>query len=138
MGGPSGPNGEDTSGILNYVYGMSKDTTEGSPSSPCLRLNYPSMFRFRWVVRAGPRRIAIRAKQINMYSTEQRPSLTVKASAEVGLLDDITAFAPNGTDWVTIGPISFTATGMGMVYVEIRNNLLLSDSPAFFDHIITS
>jgi hypothetical protein len=138
MGAPGSANGDDGFGMINYVFGMSKDTTEGSPGAPCIRMQYPSMFRFRWVVKPGQRRIAIRAKQAKIYSTIQRPSLIVKANPSVGIPSDIVAYAPDSSDWVLIGPTIFTATGTGMVFVEIHNNLLMSDSPAFFDHIVAT
>jgi hypothetical protein len=39
---------------------------------------------------------------------------------------------------VTIGPASFTATSGGVVWVELWNNLSVDQSPALFDHIVTT
>lgn len=139
LGGPTTTDGNDTFGLRNYVFGMSKDTTnEGSPSAPCIRLEYPGTFwRFRWVVKPGQRRIALRVKQVKTY-TGQRPTLIVKANSNVGLTSDQVAVAPEGIDWVVLGPIIFTSTGTDMVYVEVHNNLQLSDCPLFFDHIVAT
>lgn len=116
---------------------MSKELTEGSPSSPCIRLDYQSSWRFRWVVKPGQRQISVRVKQVKSFAG-QRPTLTVKANSNVGLTTDQTAVAPEGIDWVVIGPVIFTATGTDMVYVEVKNHLQLSDGVLFIDHIVAT
>jgi hypothetical protein len=129
--------GDDSYGVRNYVFGMSKETSEGSPNSPCIRLEFPSFWRFRWVVKPGQRQIAVRVKQAKTFP-DQRPKLVVKANANVGLTSDLEAVAPEGTDWVVLGPIIFTATGTDMVYVEVHNRLQISFTPMFFDHIVAT
>jgi hypothetical protein len=134
---PSSMEGDDSSGIRNYVYGLSKELSEGSPSAPCIRLEYPSFWRFRWVVKPGQRQISVRVKQVKAF-TGQRPILTVKANSNVGLTTDQVAVAPNGTDWVVVGPIIFTATGTDMVYVEVENRLQMTNGPLFIDRIVAT
>jgi len=137
LGGPTSLIGDDSYGVRHLQYAITKNTTEGNPSAPCLELSHPGMWRFRWVIKPGTRRISIRTKQIRSVSN-QRPSLTIKANSVVGLNSDLVVYAPSGTDWVDIGPVVFTATGTDMVWVEIRNNLQLFNSPAYFDHIVAT
>jgi len=127
--------GNDTFGVRPYVYGLSKDTTEGSPTSPCLRLEYPATFwRFRWVAKTGQRRIAVRVKQVKSF-TGQRPTMIIRKNSMVGLTSDWIETAPAGTDWVTIGPVIFNFTGTDMLWVEVWNNLYNDNAPLFIDRI---
>lgn len=138
LGGPTSNVGDDSYGVRNLQYGIRKSLTEGSPNSPCLELTQPTMWRFKWVVKPGQRMISIRTKQTKYVSATQRPSITVKANTNVGLVADLVAYAPSGTDWVIIGPIIFTATGTDALTVEVRNNLEMTNESAFFDHIIAT
>lgn len=129
----------NSTGLRPMVYGMKQNNTEGSPGSPSLELELPSKFRFRWVVRPGVRTISVMAKQNLTCSIEnQRPSIVVKANSNVGLLYDVSGSAQTGSNWVTIGPISFTSTGTDVVYVELINNLQYSNQSAYFDHIMVT
>ena len=131
-----------TAPMRNYLCGVAgKNTTEGSPSQPSLELTAPESFRFRWVVSSGNRTISINAKQKTFGTpTDQRPSLVVRANRTVGLDFDLSASAANGDNWTTIGPLSFTATSTGVLWVEMRNNLHLSypSSSVYFDHIVAT
>jgi hypothetical protein len=144
LGGPGSMVGDDTSGIRHMNMTMQKNTTEGSPNSPCLEIGQPGFWRFRWVVKPGQRRIAVRAKQVKAVADPNwRPSMVIKANRNVGLNSDVTVLAPAGMDWVLIGPYVFTATGTDVVYVELHNNLYMNENPlqeskAFFDHIIVT
>lgn len=142
LGGPTSVTGEDTYGTRNYLMGWGKNPSEGSATAPCLEFLHPGMWRFKWVVKPGQRRISIRTKQVKNFSG-QRPSMTIKKNTNVGINSDIVTYAPTGSDWVTIGPVIFTATGTDMVWVELRNNLHMSEYPvsqskALFDHIIVT
>jgi len=137
LGGPTSVLGDDGYGIRHLVPMLKKNTTEGSSNTPCLELEQPGMWRFRWVVKPGQRKISIRTKQVKTFPNE-RPSMTLKKNSNVGLDTDVVEYAPEGTDWVTIGPIIFMATGTDVVFVEIRNNLNISYTSAYFDHIIVT
>lgn len=138
LGGPTSTYGNDSFGLRNYVNGLEKVDSDGSPNSPCLLLRWADTFwRFQWVVKTGQRRIAVRVKQLKTF-TDQRPRMIIKASPTVGLTSDLQTIAPEGTDWVLIGPTIFTATGTGMVYVEIWNKLHYTDSPLYIDHIVVT
>jgi len=128
--------------------GLSKETTDGSPTAPSLKLDYPgSMWRFRWVVKTGNRSLTIAAKQ-NSTGSLYRPSVIIRKNPSIGLNADISASAPNGAGWVTIGPINFTVSGSDVVWVEMHNNNnswsmqswdgMLQPAPCWFDHIVAS
>jgi hypothetical protein len=134
LGGPTSIKGDD-SYIRHLQYGITKSLSEGNPGTPSLQLVQASMWKFRWVVKPGFRRVSVRVKQGYIY-TGQRPTMTIKANSSVGILSDVVATAAESTDWVTIGPTSFTSTGTDVVFVELRNNLLIEGYPAYFDHII--
>jgi hypothetical protein len=140
INGPSGARAQGAQGIAlipgrNLSVGVSKEVAEGNPGTPCLVLKYPGMWRFRWAVTAGARTIRVDCKQA--YNAADYPSIIVKASS-FGPSSDVTATSGGGTGWVTIGPASFTATGTGVVWVELWNNLKRNDAPCYFDHIITT
>jgi len=127
--------------------GVNKETVDGVPSAPSLRLDYPgNMWRFRWVVKGGNRSISVSAKQNSTGS--YRPSMVIKANSNIGLNYDVSSSAADGAGWVTIGPITFTATSGSSeaVWVELHNNNYniissnggLTAVPAYFDHIIAS
>lgn len=138
IGGPAGYN-SDVSFGRGLATGVEKNTTDGSPLSnaPSLRMVYPGMWRFRWSVRAGQRSVYVNAKQ-TFNTSNDRPSLIIKANPDVGLSTDVILTAADSSDWVTIGPATFTATATGMVWVELWNNCQISDCPASFDHIVTT
>jgi len=116
---------------------ISKSMNEGSPSTPCLSINVPGMWRFRWVVKTGARSIYVLAKQ-NSTGSVNRPSLIVKSNLNVGLQNDISGSAADGNNWISIGPVSFTSTGTDVVWVELwNNNYVTYETPALFDHIVT-
>lgn len=135
LGGPTSTIGDDTWGVRNLSPMITRNNTQGNPNSPCLELTAPAMWRFRWVVKPGQRQLSIRAKQIKTFPG-QRPTLIIKKNSNVGINIDIKATAPEGIDWVVIGPIIFTATGTDVVNVEVHNNLQIQSCSAFFDHIV--
>ena len=142
VGGPTSMAGDDTVNIKHLSINLTKNTSEGSPNSPCLEITQPGSWRFRWVVKPGQRRIAVRAKQIKAFPN-MRPTMIIKRTPSVGLNSDVTVTAPEGTDWVLIGPYVFTATGTDVVFVELHNNLAMTENPvveskAFFDHIVVT
>ena len=128
----------------NMQVGIFKDTVEGSPTQPCLRMDIPGMWRFRWVVKSGARSVSVLAKQNSTGSS--RPSVIVRKNTACGVLTDMSASAAAGAGWTTIGPITFSGTGSESVWVELRNNNTgvansngtLVYAPAYFDHIVTT
>jgi len=135
LGGPTSQVGDDSYGIRHMQQAVTRSFVEGSPNTPSLCLQHVGMWRFRWVVKPGQRQVVVRTKQVKSY-TGQRPTMTVKANTNVGLNSDLVATAPASSDWTLIGPIIFTSTGTDALWVELRNNLLMDDAAAFFDHII--
>lgn len=145
IGGPTDSNTDSSFG-RNLICGISKETVEGSPSSPSLKISQNAIWRFRWAVQSGARTISIKCKQaINL---SPRPTMTIKANSSIGINSDLIATASSNVGWVTIGPISFTAIGSGLIYVELSNNLIdytddvnnggNSDSVTYFDHIVVT
>jgi len=135
LGGPTSIYGDGTMG-RHLQIGVTKNTNQGSPDAPSLELKYPGMWRFRWVVKPGSRSVSIKCKQVENLSP--RPSMIVKANVNVGITTDLTSSAPSGTDWVTIGPITLTSTGTGVVWVELYNNIITQNSSVYFDHIVVT
>lgn len=142
----------DTAGILRMAIGEAgdqrlmqsgvvKNTTEGSPASPCLELSRYGLFRFRWAVSPGVRTLSVSVKQPS--NRLNYPTMTLLANSSVGLGADVVGTSPGGTGWVTIGPLSFTASAFGVVTVEFRNNCDRATlpyqgtyAPCYFDHLV--
>lgn len=112
-----------------------KDTTEGSPSQPSLRMDGQGKFRFRWHVASGARTIQVSCKQA--INTSPRPTLVVKANPDIGVNADVTETAGAGTGWVTIGPATINPTSAGAVWVELWCNYSgqIRITPCYWDHI---
>ena len=135
LGGPTSIRGDDNY-IRSLQFGVTKSLSEGTPNAPSLQLTQTGMWKFRWVVKPGQRRISVRTKQIRTYPG-MRPSMTIKANSSVGLNSDTVVAAPDGLDWVVMQFV-FTATGTDVVFVELRNNLYVEGYPAYFDHIVVT
>lgn len=115
--------------------GITQSFTEGNPLVPSLQISYYGMWRFRWVVKTGTRSISINCKFPSLSTP--RPSMNIKANPSIGIPSDIITYAPAGTGWVTIGPVSFVSTGTDVVWVELWNNVIMDNtSPCYFDHIV--
>ena len=136
LGSPTSIAGDTPMG-RHLQVGVTQSLGEGFPAPPSLQLNVPGFWRFRWSVKAGPRAIYVSAKQ-NSTGSVYRPSVILKQNNAVGLTADVSASAAAGADWQQI-PMAFTATGNGVVWVELwNNNTAMFNAPAFFDHIITT
>jgi hypothetical protein len=135
LGGPTSITGDDTY-MRALQFGVTKSLAEGNPNAPSLQLTQAGLWKFRWVVKPGQRRISVRVKQARSYPG-MRPSMTIKANANVGLSSDNVIAAPDGLDWVVMQFV-FTATGTDVVFVELRNNLYVEGYPAYFDHIVVT
>lgn len=131
-GGVSSWEGTNTT-ERHYQIGAGYEGTEGSLSTPCLRLNYNGFWRWRWLVGAGSRSVTVYFKQVSNVAI--RPSIILKANSAIGLAADVESFAASDIDW-TPATASFTSTGIGMVWVELHNNSLgHPPDPCFFDRI---
>lgn len=118
--------------------GIRRESTEGSPSAPCLAIDIPQTWRFRWGVRSGTRSMSVSAKQVSNVAGK-RPRLVIRANPAIGVNSDVVADAPSGTGWVTIGPVSVTPTSNGMLWVELCNmDTDTFNSTAYFDHILAT
>lgn len=140
--------GGEAPGDRHMQVGVLKNTTDGSPAEPCLQITYPGFWRFRWTVKGGKTKtISVKVKQ-NSTGSMYRPSIIVRANPLIGVNNDVSASAAEGTDWTTLGPISILPTTTGSVWVELHNNNLVYPSlpgqstetsfPALFDHIQTT
>lgn len=115
--------------------GARQESVDGSPLTPCLALDIPGFWRFRWSVTAGNRTLTVNTKQVS--NSVMRPTVKIKKNSAIGLNADVIGTAPAGAGWVTLGPVSFSVSGTGMVYVELWNNDTMNyASTAYFDHLI--
>lgn len=123
---------------LNLSTMGAKDTTEGDPSQPSLRMDARGTWRFRWVVESGARTASINVKQA--ANASPRPTLVIKANTAIGVNADVTGTAGSGTGWVTIGPVNAAPTGDGVLWVELRNNYdaQYQGAPCYWDHVVVT
>lgn len=103
--------------VMPMAFGAARDDSVGASAAPSLRMTRYGVYRCLWSIAPGSRRVSVKVRQT--LPDTPRPRLVVKATPEVGLAADLTADAPAGTDWVTIGPLAFTATAIGAVWVEL-------------------
>ena len=101
--------------------GVTKNTISGTLGDSCLELREPGFWRFRWAVKSGARSISVQANQ-NSTGSLLRPSMVVKKNPSIGVMNDVSASAVDGSGWKTIGPIAINPTSLGYVWVELRNN----------------
>lgn len=117
--------------------GVREELVEGYPSPPCLALDYPGFWRFRWQVVPGTQTISVWTKQVSNVASK-RSTMIVKANPATGLAADVVGTAGAGTGWVKIGPLSATVSSAGVLYVELHNNDTDTFySTAYFDSIGT-
>ena len=134
LGGMTGLYGNPSMG-RSLAMGVAQDNVEGSPAPPALRVAEPGNWRFRWSVKTGANYISINVKQQNVGT---RPALIVKADASLGIASDVVGVASASDLWVTIGPLTVTASAAGMVWVEVWNRCTETiGKPAYFDHLVT-
>lgn len=115
--------------------GVREELVDGYPSPPCLALDYPGMWRFRWQVQPGTQTISCYAKQSSNVAGK-RPSMIVKANPALGLAADVAGAAGASTGWVKISSLSVAVASAGVLWVELWNNDTDTFySTAFFDNI---
>lgn len=120
----------------DLTVGIRMSNTEGNPETPSMAIDIPNARKFRWGVLAGTKTISVRAKQVS-NTTGSRPRLVIRANPAIGVLVDVVGEASSSADWVTIGPLSVTVTGPGVLLCELQNvDHAAFDSPAYFDHIV--
>lgn len=105
----------------HYQAGMRQDTANGYLAPPCLALDYPGFWRFRWTVLAGAHTVLVYVMQ--PYNAAPYPSVIVKANPVIGVNSDVTGTSPGGSGWTAIGPVTINPTSEGVVWVELHNNL---------------
>ncbi len=114
--------------------GVREELVDGYPSPPCLALDIPGMWRFKWSVLPGARSITLWVRQVSNVSGK-RPTLIVKANVAIGVVADLTSTAPSGTGWVQFPVTNITAPTAGFLWVELHNNDTDNfNSTAYFDH----
>jgi len=104
-------------GLQDRQWPGGRDNAEGSPTTPCLRITGGGVIRIRIPVDAGSRSISVKAREIS--NVVPRPLLRVCENGEIGLLAALEATAPAGTGWVTVGPLTFTASAKGGVAIDL-------------------
>jgi hypothetical protein len=122
-------------GVTELLLLTERDDVEGKVTPPSQRQGRPGVLRdVRWPVQAGARTISIDVKAPAGSGTDLA-RLIVKANPEVGLGTDLVGIAPVGTGWVTIGPLSFTATAIGVLEVwrERRDDMM--DAELYWDNL---
>jgi len=138
LGGMSNVFGDGRADTRHLALGIRKATDEGYPTPPCLAIDIPNMWRFRWGVLTGTRSISIYTKQVSSV-TGLRPKMVVKANPSVGINVDVSASAGLGTGWIRIGPITINPTQDGALFVELWNmDIYNLNSPAYFDHLVAT
>lgn len=139
LGAPSSWDGTNDVYERHLQVGVTKETVEGSPATPCLKLVYPGFWRFRWAVEAGDRTVTVQVKQA--ANTAPYPLIRIKANPDVGLALDVTTSAGAGSDWKSVSA-AFTATAAGAVWVELHyaNPTWHEDGSysCYWDHIVTT
>lgn len=132
-----GPGLMNIGGLQYLTFGAGKDSVVGNPTAPSLALKYASTYRFRWVLHTGVNILYVNCLQaINLMP---RPTVTAKANPDIGINADVSATAPSGTGWVTIGPVSVTASAAGAVYVWLTSNTTSENAaPCYFDHLVAT
>lgn len=105
-------------GISDRLWFGQKNTTDGSPSQPCLEFtDANALFRFRWIVQAGTRTLSISVA--NISGLTPYPTMTIRANAAIGVNSDAVGTAGSGTGWQTIGPLSVSPSSDGVLLVEL-------------------
>lgn len=105
--------------------GLKENFVDGFPAAPSLQLTSKGFWRFRWTVTPGTRTISVMVRQ--PVNSTPYPTMIVRKNAALGVSSDVTGTSPGGTAWVTIGPVTVTPTTLGVLWVELWNNL---DTPS--------
>lgn len=115
---------------------VSRSDSQGTPSVPSLAIHGVGLYQFRWVIRVGTQTIRIQCKEI--LDLTPRPTLTVLKDSALGINSDQVATAPSGADWKTIGPLSISATAVGVALVQLKNNVVSQYTDCYFDLLVAT
>lgn len=117
------------------VTGTSKNVSDGYPGAPSVAVTgrYGRAWKLRLPVKPGTHSMTCRVKQVHALAA--RPSIALLSNPELGLAFQ-EAFAPAGSDWVEVGPITFTTASYGGVEVELRTGNSEYEATALFDKLI--
>lgn len=113
-----------------------RDDTVGFSAPPSIYYPRGGFMRIRLAVSAGLRSVTIKAKQ--PATGIPRPTAKILANPSIGVNADVSATAPSGTDWVTIGPITFTPSTAGGVYLELFAPWSGFEGGCWFDNVSVS
>lgn len=108
-----------------------RDNAEGTSTQPSLYLPQGGLIRLRIPVAAGSRAVTVKARQPS--GLLPRPTARLLPNAAIGLNAEVSATAPAGPGWVSIGPLTFTATANGGVFVELFAPWSGGESGCWFD-----
>lgn len=110
-----------------------RDDAVGFSAPPSIYYPRGGFLRIRLAVSAGLRSVTIKAKQ--PATGIPRPTARILANPAIGVNADVSATAPSGTDWVTLGPITFTASTAGGVVLELFAPWSGFDGGCWFDNV---
>jgi hypothetical protein len=110
-----------------------RDDVEGSPAPPSFATPYGGTIRLRLGVEAGARSVSVKVKQPSAILP--RPTMRIMPNAAVGIAAELIATAPTGAGWVTVGPIAFTATAAGGIFLELSAPFSGGESGAWWDTV---
>ena len=134
LGAPSSGLGDNTYS-RHLQTGVREEFNDGYPSPPCLALDYPGFWRFRWQVIPGSQTLSCYAKQVSNV-TGLRPTMVVKANPAIGFPADVVTAAGSSTGWIKVGPMTAVVSAPGVLWVELHNNDTNTfQSTAYFDNI---
>lgn len=138
--------GQPTAGKLRimeglvYQIGLSKDTTDGSPTQPSMKQTLPHRRSFFWPVASGARTISVNVKFTADSGTGFRPKLVIKANAELSINADVITEAVTGTGvWKTIGPVTVSPSAQGVLEIELRYDPVLGEAnTVHWDNVVVT
>lgn len=117
----------------NYQCRGGRSDLQGNPTAPSLRIQSRGKWRFRWNLSEGTHEISVKVKQdVNL---DPRPTLTVKANPEIGLMSDVVGVAEASFGWITIGPLSVTVSTKGATWVEFNTRYESQDVQSYWDYL---
>lgn len=116
-----------------HVLDGGRDDEDGSPTPPSFSMPWGGTIRLRLGIEAGPRSVSVKVKQPS--ATLPRPTMRIMPNAEVGIATELIATAPTGEGWVTVGPIAFTATAAGGIFLELSAPFSGGESGASWDTV---
>lgn len=121
-------------GVQERLWPGGRDDLEGSPTPPSLRVVGGGVMHFRLPVDTGVRALSVKCRETS--TLVPRPVLRVRSNVEVGLQVDLEATAPSGVDWVTVGPLTFTASAKGGIAIELLSFSASWEGECHWDNLL--